>query len=388
MQLFEDTSFFILLILTAIPAIVLGVHERPIRRYGFAVSILFVVLSMYKKPSGLLYLAAYCLLEWALIKGYVRIRTAGGRDTFVYRLFLALSLTPLVLYKVTVSPLLQGAPHIFGFIGISYMTFKTAQMIIEIYDGIIREASSFELLYLLLFFPAVTSGPIDRSRRFCSDIERVIPKDEYLSMVGDGIYMLFKGLMYKSVFGAGCYALLQWFGMGRDTKSVLIYMYMYGFYLFFDFAGYSLMAIGASKIFGVNTPANFNAPFISKDIKEFWDRWHITLSHWFRDYLFSRITMAIISSRKTRNKLLIAGTAFMINMGVMGLWHGLEWHYIAYGLYHGILLTGCEIYQKKSKFYRKHKKNRIFIAVEILITFHLVMFGFLIFSGRLGALIK
>ena len=84
------------------------------------------------------------------------------------------------------------------------------------------------------------------------------------------------------------------------------------------------MAIGASYIFGVRTPENFNAPFVSKDIKEFWNRWHMTLSFWFRDFLFSRITMALVRTRKIKNKLVIASIAFMINMFVMGVWHGLE----------------------------------------------------------------
>lgn len=175
--------------------------------------------------------------------------------------------------------------------------------------------------------------------------------------------------------------------MGRDPMSVIIYFYAYGTYLFFDFAGYSLMAIGAGKIFGVNIPTNFNAPFKSRDIKEFWDRWHITLSHWLRDYLFSRITMKMIASGRTKNKLVIATTAFMINMCVMGVWHGIESYYIAYGLYHGILLSACEIVQKKSKFYRKHRKERWFILAETIITFHLVMLGFMIFSGRLNILL-
>jgi len=178
-----------------------------------------------------------------------------------------------------------------------------------------------------------------------------------------------------------------WFGMTSDLKAALIYMYTYGAYLFFDFAGYSLMAIGISYIFGIRMPDNFRFPFISKDIKEFWDRWHITLSHWFRDFVFSRITMNLIRHRVFKNKLTTASVAFIINMGLMGLWHGLTIYYIMYGLYHGILLSLTEIFQKKSKFYKKHKKDRMFILFEWFITFNLVMFGFFIFSGRFTELL-
>ena len=175
--------------------------------------------------------------------------------------------------------------------------------------------------------------------------------------------------------------------MGQDLLSGLVYMYTYGLYLFFDFAGYSLMAVGASYIFGIRTPDNFNKPFISKDIKEFWDRWHITLSHWFRDFIFSRLMMGFIKNKIFKSKLTGASVGFIVNMTIMGLWHGLTLYYVLYGLYHGLLLAGTEVFQKKSKFYKKHKKDKWFIAVEWFLTFNLVMFGFFIFSGRFTELI-
>ena len=113
----------------------------------------------------------------------------------------------------------------------------------------------------------------------------------------------------------------------------------------------------------------------------------MTLSFWFRDFLFSRVTMSLVRSRKIKNKMAIASVAFMINMFVMGVWHGLESNYIVYGLYHGVLLSLCEIFQKKSKFYKAHKKDKWFIALSWFITFNLVMLGFFIFSGRLGILL-
>ena len=98
-------------------------------------------------------------------------------------------------------------------------------------------------------------------------------------MAGTGLFKILLGAFYKVAIAAVFYRIRSDFGMGQDLLSGLVYMYTYGLYLFFDFAGYSLMAVGASYIFGIRTPDNFNKPFISKDIKEFWDRWHITLSH-------------------------------------------------------------------------------------------------------------
>lgn len=82
-----------------------------------------------------------------------------------------------------------------------------------------------------------------------------------------------------------------------NLVHLIIYMYLYGFYLFFDFAGYSLMAVGTSKVFGINTPMNFNKPFIAKDMKDFWNRWHISLSHWFRDFVFNRLVFKMFKDK-------------------------------------------------------------------------------------------
>ena len=153
----------------------------------------------------------------------------------------------------------------------------------------------------------MSSGPIDRSRRFNEDLYNVRPKEDYLNLVGDGLFRIVLGMVYKFVLAAAFYQGMTYLGnpiTGTDwTGSTLAYMYCYGFYLFFDFAGYSLMAIGMGYIFGIVTPDNFKKPFISVDIKDFWDRWHITLSHWFRDFVFSRFMMASIRGKWFKNKL-------------------------------------------------------------------------------------
>lgn len=386
MQLFTDNSFFIWLAGLSIPAIYLGCREKSLKWYGMFVTFVFVWLSMGSNLNALFNLGLYTVIEYAVVRIYLELRTKKGRVTWQYRIFLLASLAPLTIYKIL--GLTGNKYHIFAFLGLSYMTFKSTQMVIEIYDGVIKDFKTSNFIYLLLFFPAITSGPIDRSRRFDEDIDKIIPRDEYLELLGEGIYKILKGMVYKMVIAACFYTVMNYFGTGGTWYSIAIYFYIYGVYLFFDFAGYSNMAIGASYIFGVRTPENFNAPFVSKDIKEFWNRWHMTLSFWFRDFLFSRITMALVRSRKIKNKLVIATIAFMINMFVMGVWHGLELNYIVYGLYHGVLLSACEIFQKKSKFYKAYKKDKWFIGVSWFITLHLVMFGFFIFSGRLGILLS
>jgi membrane protein involved in D-alanine export len=262
------------------------------------------------------------------------------------------------------------------------MTFKTLQIIIEIYDGLIKKCKVFDYMYFILFFPTLLSGPIDRSRRFDEDLYHPMPKEEYLEVAGAGFIRLTLGITYKFVFASAFYQGITYIGNGHYWFSNIVYMYCYGLYLFFDFAGYGHMACGASHIFGIMTPRAFNVPFRSIDIREFWDRWNITLSHWLRDFVFSRFMMASFRYHWFSSKLVGACIGLMLNMLIMGAWHGLNWSYILYGAYHGVLLCANEVYQKKSKFYKKNKKKRWYRITSWFITFNLVMFGFFIFSGK------
>lgn len=384
MTLLGNLYFFAYAFVIAIPAIILGINEKPIKYYGMIATLFFVWMALGSNLNAVMYLVSYCIIEFILVISFVKIKTKYGRNKVFYWIYIILSILPLIITKVTG---LFGL-HIFGFLGISYMTFKCVQIIIEIYDGLIDYVNPLDFLYLLLFFPTLTSGPIDRSRRFDKDINHIIPKNEYLNMVGDGLLKICIGLVYKLLIASIFYKINSLFGMKFTLHSNLIYMYCYGFYLFFDFAGYSLMAVGLSYIFGVKTPDNFNKPFISKDIMEFWDRWHITLSNWFRDFLFSRIMIFTIKKKWFKDKVARASFGFMINMTVMGIWHGLGAQYILYGIYHGILLSLTEVYQKKFKFHRKHKKEKWYQLLCWFVTFNLVMFGFFIFSGRLTYLLE
>ena len=240
-----------------------------------------------------------------------------------------------------------------------------------------------DYVHFLLFFPALSSGPIDRSRRFLEDWKKQRTKDEYLELAGTGLFRLVLGLFYKLVISGMVFQQMTSIRY-KDFSFFVIYMYLYTAYLFFDFAGYSLMAVGASNILGIETPMNFNVPFISVDIKDFWNRWHITLSTWLRDFVFSRIVMRFMRKKIFKKRLTTAMVAYMINMTFMGFWHGITLNYIAYGFYHGILMAAFEWYQKKSKFYKKNKNKTWYKVISWIITMHLVMFGFLIFSGKMS----
>lgn len=384
MSFFGSIWFFIVLAGILVPAVILGIVEKPIQYYRTFVSAVMIFLVLWSDKEQLLYLITFYILEYILIRLYLRIRLKQDkkRSAAVYRVFLLLSVAPLILCKLSEA---AGGEYsgLFSFMGISYLTFRTVQIIIEIYDGIITEVSWLDYTDFLLLFSTFSCGPIDRSRRYGSDASDGYTKNQYMELAGDGLIRILKGVIYKFILAALVHKGVTFF---QDPQTLLEYAgygYCYGVYLFFDFAGYSCMAIGTGYILGIRVPENFRAPFLSVDMKDFWNRWHMTLSFWFRDFLFSRFMMMAIRGKWFKSRLTGASAGFIINMLVMGAWHGLTVYYLLYGLYHGILLALTEVYQKKSSFYKKHKKENWYKAVSWFITLNLVMFGFLLFSGEL-----
>lgn len=373
MNYFEGNEFFLLLLVVLLISFVLNYFGKRKDYYILSLSILFAGAVYGKSKSMVVYLLAFIIYQ------YVLVFIAQRMDLKRLKPLVMLSILPLVVNKVFAITQL----HLLAFIGISYMSFKTIQIMLEISDGLIKEKISVkDYLQFLLFFPTVSSGPIDRSRRFLKEINEVMPRKDYLELAGDGIYRIVLGLLYKVVLSTYVYQILLALSNTGTVVYSIKYMYLYTLYLFFDFAGYSLMAVGSSNVLGIQTPMNFNKPFLSIDIKDFWTRWHITLSTWLRDFVFSRVLMQVIRKKWFKNRLHNAAYAYMVNMLVMGFWHGISVSYIAYGFYHGILMSGFEIYQKKSTFYKKHKNKTWYKLISWFVTMNLVMVGFFIFSGE------
>ena len=373
MNYFEGNEFFLLLFVVLLIGFVVNFFEKRKDYYILALSLLFAGAIYGKSRAMIVYLLAFIVYQYFLVFLAQRIE-AKWLKPLVF-----LSILPLVINKVFALTSL----HLLTFIGISYMSFKTIQIMLEISDGLIKEKiSAKDYLQFLLFFPTVSAGPIDRSRRFLKEINEVMPRKEYLELAGDGVYRIVLGLLYKVVLSTYVYQMLLTLNNTGTVVYSIKYMYLYTLYLFFDFAGYSLMAVGSSNILGIQTPMNFNKPFLSVDIKDFWTRWHITLSTWLRDFVFSRVLMQVIRKKWFKNRLHNATYAYMVNMLVMGFWHGLSVSYIVYGFYHGVLMAGFEVYQKKSNFYKKNKNKNWYKLLSWFVTMNLVMIGFFIFSGE------
>lgn len=377
---YGDYLYLYILLLSFIPAIVLGVKEKNIKPYGVLVSIFMVGLIIGTGKYNLILFIMFIIGEFIVVYGYLFIRKKTD-NKIIYYLALLSSMLPVIITKASV--FISFGP--IGFIGLSYLNFKAIQMIIEIYDGAIKEVKFSTLVYFLLFFPTLSSGPIDRFRRFEEDLNKKIDKNEYLDdYLYIGLRKIIIGLGYKFVIAY----IINTMWMSKIPADItfingLNYMYAYSLYLFFDFAGYSSFAVGTSYVLGIKTPDNFNKPFLSKDMKEFWTRWHISLSKWFGDYLYSRIVLSSMRKKRFKSRFTASHVAQMITMFVMGIWHGLSLFYIIYGLYQGGVLVATDIIQRKWKFYKKHKKEKWFQYTQIVINFNVACFGLFLFSGWL-----
>lgn len=373
---FSGLLFFYLLFLGLLPAVVLGLLGKKLHYYGIFLCAAMLVIVFWQNGQ-LAALALFFLWEMALCCLFWRL---PKRTRPLLWAAVILALGPLGLIKL--GEVLQPF-SLFRLMGASYMSFRAVQVLLDIYDGRLQKLRPVALGYFLLFFPAVSSGPIDRYRRFLSDLDRPPDREHYRTLLAQGIWKLAGGCVSAVVISG----FIQQYWLAALPASgfgaTLSYMYGYTFYLFFNFAGYSSMAIGTGYLLGIQMPENFNQPFLSVDMKDFWSRWHISLSTWLRDYLYSRFVMKSLKQKRFSNPRTASYLSYVLNMMAMGAWHGLQPQYLLYGVYHSALMCLNEVLDLHCKSFRSFKTHGAGQVVCVLVTFHLFSFGLLIFSGRL-----
>ena len=373
---FSGLLFFYLLFLGLLPAVVLGLLGKKLHYYGIFLCAAMLVIVFWQNGQ-LAALALFFLWEMALCCLFWRL---PKRTRPLLWAAVILALGPLGLIKL--GEVWQPF-SLFRLMGASYMSFRAVQVLLDIYDGRLQKLRPVALGYFLLFFPAVSSGPIDRYRRFLSDLDRPPDREHYRTLLAQGIWKLAGGCVSAVVVSG----FIQQYWLAALPASgfgaTLSYMYGYTFYLFFNFAGYSSMAIGTGYLLGIQMPENFNQPFLSVDMKDFWSRWHISLSTWLRDYLYSRFVMKSLKQKRFSNPRTASYLGYVLNMMAMGAWHGLQPQYLLYGVYHSALMCLNEVLDLHCKSFRSFKTHGAGQVVCVLVTFHLFSFGLLIFSGRL-----
>mgnify|MGYP003371556029 FL=1 len=253
-------------------------------------------------------------------------------------------------------------------IGISFYTFQMISYVIDIYRGEVKvQKNILKLATYVSLFPQLIAGPIVRY----STIEKQLENREYsINKFSLGVRRFVIGLGKKVMIANVIGTLVNTF-LISDNKSILFYwLYAIGVMLqiYFDFSGYSDMAIGLGKMFGFEFLENFNYPYIATSITDFWRRWHISLSSWFRDYVYIPLGGNRVSKIKWIRNIMIVWL-------LTGLWHGAEWNFIIWGIYFGILLIIEKLFLLK-------KAEKIPKVFKIIYTLFLIMISFIIFNGN------
>jgi membrane protein involved in D-alanine export len=389
---YTSPAYFIPLLIAILPMAILLLKGRrlPIYEGVFTVFFLYLCFRGFGWKSGVA-LILYVVWQLAWAKGYEAHRRRANGRAFFY-VSIASALLPLLATKIF--PIFEkGASH-WTFLGISYLTFRTLQVIFEMRDGTIKSIRIVDYLRFLLFFPTISSGPIDRYRRFEGDLRGSPTPEVYIRLLTKGTHAIFMGMLYKFIIGYLLSLILDLAGdyaadLNQMSLWLPIYMYAYTLYLFFDFAGYSLFAVGVANLMGYDIPVNFKLPFLSRNMKDFWNRWHMSLSFWFRDFVYMRLLLTLTKRKVFRSRVLTSNLCYYCLFLLMGLWHGFTWYYIAYGLYHATIICLNDAWLRfKKKHGERIPSNRLTAALSIFITFHAACFSFLIFSGFFDTYLK
>ena len=386
---YADFTYFGLLLYAIVPTLILGLAGRANWRWALLLTMVVLAIQYHGKTTiGLELRAIWIVLvfgfwQWTIGRIYV---ATGARSGSVFYTTIILSILPLLLTKF--SPLIAPQSDV-GLLGISYVTFRALDVIFCLRDKVIGLPKGLNYLGFLFFFPTISAGPIDRYRRFICDVPKKRTRIEFLLDLDAAIHRVFRGFLYKFILAA----LIKHYWLdpaasATTLRALISYMYAYSFYLFFDFAGYSAFAIAFSYLLGIHTPENFDRPFLARNIRDFWNRWHITLSFWFRDHVYMRFLLAARRAGWMVNRHALAIAGYFLSFGLMGLWHGIELHFIIYGLYQATLLSAFHLFSEWAKTRPQLIENPLWRAAAVVTTFQCVCFGLLIFSGRLDSFLK
>jgi D-alanyl-lipoteichoic acid acyltransferase DltB (MBOAT superfamily) len=339
-------------------------------------------------PRFLILLILSTAVDWACGLAVDRIETPGKRKAFV-TLSMALNLGMLGYFKYmnffaeSMQVLLDRAGwhvsiahlNVVLPIGISFYTFQSMSYVIDVYRREIKPTKNpLEFAAFVSFFPHLVAGPIMRPTTLLPQIEK--PRTFDIDQFYRGCYLIFWGLTKKVVVADNLAPIVNdLFGRWQtiDGGLALLAIYAFAFQIYCDFSGYTDAARGISKCLGFELALNFNLPYFATSPRDFWARWHISLSTWLRDYLY----IPLGGSRGGRFALY---RNLMLTMVIGGLWHGAAWTFVAWGFYQGAILIGHRLVEPWLARINPQEPvdQACWRAVRIIATFHLVCLGWLL----------
>jgi alginate O-acetyltransferase complex protein AlgI len=225
-------------------------------------------------------------------------------------------------------------------LGISFFTFEFIHYLIELHFNHIPSHTVGEFFTFAFFFPTLTSGPIKRFQTFIVSLRENMSFS--LSYIYTGVAYILCGYAEKYLLADNLVSRTSFLAnptVAPSTSALLSGLFIYSFRLYFDFAGLSNVAIGSALLFGIKVPLNFDRPFIKSDLAAFWRSWHMSLTSWVRDYVYMPLVF------KFRNNRFITIFGLVLTMGLVGLWHGASWNFLAFGMYHGIGLASLQFWR-------------------------------------------
>ena len=269
--------------------------------------------------------------------------------------------------------------HILLPLGISFFTFQMVGYIIDIYHEEIEPCHDLlTFSTYVTYFPKILAGPIERAQKFFPQVE--VKRDFNYALATAGLRQILWGLLAKLVISNNCAIYANY--IFSDYKSsngstLLIGIFFYAFEIYGDFSGYSNIAIGVSKLFGINLMTNFSTPFFSTNISDFWKKWHISLTTWMMDYVNTPLSFNLRGLKKAGMLISIICTFLLV-----GLWHGADMKYILYGLLHGLYFVPLLLLNTsrrtsvvaKGKRFPSFKESFQMLSLFILVSFTLVFF--------------
>lgn len=254
-------------------------------------------------------------------------------------------------------------------LGISFYTFQQISYLVDTYRGETKEYNFLEYTAFVSFFPQLVAGPIVLHKEIIPQFRQIEKKKFNFDALANGLYVLAAGLFKKVILADTFGEAVAWgFMRVADLSSmeIIIVMLSYTFQIYFDFSGYSDMAVGIAKMFNIDIPCNFNSPYKATSITEFWNRWHMTLTRFLREYIY----FPLGGSKKGRVRTYIN---VMIIFIVSGIWHGASWTFILWGIVHGIANVLNRIFKKSWE--------RLHTAFQWMATFLFLNITWLIFRA-------